>query len=431
MPRARPRPGRAACRRDARAVARRARWCGPTAFAQASSASRAADVPATGRYAESDRRGSSCVASLLVDRWRRRTGIEPARPSYSTSPVLKTGRTTRDRTPPPSQPIAPHGPRLGGVPNPPDAATPTAAAAPARSRPANSRTSSRGLTGRSGRRRSCWSAWTTATTRPSCRIEAAVAVLVDRGLLHPGRRRRLRLGPDRRRQRAVRRLRDGRHARWSRSTCSAGRATCCRRSSLREVLRGGLAVADAGRLPRRRRPQHRRPRAEVRHGGDRARRPGPAAAQRRRGARAAAEPDQAARASACSTTGTRRPARCSTAAIASMTTLNRDAPADRRWPPVIAVGHRRHRLRPARPPVQDGPGLRGRRGGRRRGGAATSRARGRRRGRVRPRRQPAQPRLGAPAHRLADGRARTSCCCWPTRRPPAACWWPARCPGRR
>src|SRR5215472_8176020 len=27
--------------------------------------------------------------------WRKRTGIEPARPSYSVSPVLKTGRTTR------------------------------------------------------------------------------------------------------------------------------------------------------------------------------------------------------------------------------------------------------------------------------------------------------------------------------------------------
>lgn len=27
--------------------------------------------------------------------------------------------------------------------------------------------------------------------------------------------------------------------------------------------------------------------------------------------------------------------------------------------------------------------------------------------------------------------ARTSCCCWPTRRPPAACWWPARCPVHR
>ena len=38
-------------------------------------------------------------------------------------------------------------------------------------------------------------------------------------LLHPGGRRRLRLRPDRRRQRPVRRLRHGRRARWWRSTC--------------------------------------------------------------------------------------------------------------------------------------------------------------------------------------------------------------------
>ena len=42
---------------------------------------------------------------------------------------------------------------------------------------------------------------------------------------------------------------------------------------LREVLRGGLDVARAGRLPRRRRAQHRRPGAEVRHGRHRRGRP--------------------------------------------------------------------------------------------------------------------------------------------------------------
>ena len=45
--------------------------------------------------------------------------------------------------------------------------------------------------------------------------------------------------------------------------------------------------------------------------------------------RAAADADQAARASACSTAGTRRPARCSAQAVAAMTTLNRDAAAGR------------------------------------------------------------------------------------------------------
>ena len=29
------------------------------------------------------------------------------------------------------------------------------------------------------------------------------------------------------------------------------------------------------------------------------------------------------------------------------------------------------------------------------------------------------------------GSPRTSCCCWPTRRPPAGCWSPARCPATR
>ena len=44
------------------------------------------------------------------------------------------------------------------------------------------------------------------------RIADGPAIVAHRRLLHPGRRRRVRLGPDRRRQRAVRRLRDGRHA---------------------------------------------------------------------------------------------------------------------------------------------------------------------------------------------------------------------------
>ena len=44
--------------------------------------------------------GVGTVAFLLARGWRRRTGIEPARPRCSASPVLKTGAPTRTRTPP-------------------------------------------------------------------------------------------------------------------------------------------------------------------------------------------------------------------------------------------------------------------------------------------------------------------------------------------
>ena len=73
----------------------------------------------------------------------------------------------------------------------------------------------------------------------------------------------------------------------------------------------------------------------------------------------------------------------------------------------------------------------GRRGGdrRRRGALPRRRARGAAR-RLRQRRHPAQPRLGAPAPATPRS-TRTSCCCWPTPRPAAACSWSARCPARR
>ena len=76
----------------------------------------------------------------------------------------------------------------------------------------------RGLTRprRGIRSASCSSGSTTATTRPWCGSTDGHGADRDDRLLHPGRRRRLRLGPDRGGQRAVRRLRDGRAARWSR-----------------------------------------------------------------------------------------------------------------------------------------------------------------------------------------------------------------------
>ena len=88
----------------------------------------------------------------------------------------------------------------------------------------------------------------------------------------------------------------------------------------------------------------------------------------------------------------------SAAAVEVMTTLNdrgQRAGAGRR----DQVRHRRDRIRPARSPVQARQGQRGHRGGRPRGGAAHRGHAGGGAGRAHARRQPAQPRLGAPAHR--------------------------------
>ena len=108
---------------------------------------------------------------------------------------------------------------------------------------------------------------------------------------------------------------------WSPSTCWPGLATCCRSTSPREVLRGGAGRRHAGRLPRRRRAQRRRPGAQVRDGRHRPRRPRTPAAQRRRHAGPPADADQAAR--------PRRPQqpaqgdrRAVPEAVASMTQLN-------------------------------------------------------------------------------------------------------------
>ena len=80
-----------------------------------------------------------------------------------------------------------------------------------------------------------------------------------------------------------------------------------------------------------------------------------------------------------------------------MVALNRDAAASGRGRPGITAGHRRHRLRAARPPVQDGPRLGRHRGDRRRRGALPGRRPRGARGRVRQRRHPAQPGLGPSA----------------------------------
>ena len=116
----------------------------------------------------------------------------------------------------------------------------------------------------------------------------------DGRLLHPRRRRPVRLGPDRRGQRAVRRLRHGRHPRGRRQP-----ARLAARGAARSIWPGRCCAAAwtsrRRRLSRRRRPQRRRAGADVRHERHRRRGRRPPAPQRRRGARAAPHADQAAR----------------------------------------------------------------------------------------------------------------------------------------
>ena len=205
----------------------------------------------------------------------------------------------------------------------------------------------------------------------------------------------------------------------------------------RDVLSADLAAevlpaawrSPAGWLPRGRRPQHRRSRAEVRHGGDRAGRPRPAAADRRRPARPAAVADQADR----------------------HRDTERDAQGDRRGqrgrdrgddhaerggePGRARRGHplrdRRHRFRAARARLQARQGERRYRRDRPPGGAADrGSAAGQRAGHL-----PGGSRRNlawvAP-HADFGALCPTRCCCSsPTRRPRAACWSPERFPAPR
>ena len=245
----------------------------------------------------------------------------------------------------------------------------------------------------------------------------------DHRLLHPARRRRPHLGPDRRAERRLGRLRDGRAA--------AVRAQP-----------GGLAVGGAAGLEC-------SPRCS------------PAA---RRSARRAGSPSSAGTAwtTPSPSTGWRSSARCTRtgsctnaglrdgdalvltkplgigiattaikagvapgelvdAAVASMTASNAAAAAGgggRRGDGL----HRRHRVRAARAPGEDGRGVRASTPsidvaavpvlpGVRELAAVGDRAR----------RQPPQPRLGGAARWTPAGSASSTCCCWPTPRPPAAC----------
>ena len=193
---------------------------------------------------------------------------------------------------------------------------------------------------------------------------------------------------------------------WSRSTCWAGPATCSRASWPRRCCAAGST------WPRRRAAPSPAATASTTRSRSTAW-PSPASATRT-GCCATTPPRLASRSaspsrsgSACSTTGTRRPARCSSTRSSRWSRLNADGlpggPGRGHH-----RGHRRHRVRAAGPPVQDGPRLGRHRGGRRRrrplprGGARVAARR------VRPRRQQAQPRLGAAAPR-APTSTRTSC----------------------
>ena len=113
-------------------------------------------------------------------------------------------------------------------------------------------------------------------------------------------------------------------------------------------------------------------------------------------------------------------------AVASMVALERARPRRTPWPPAW-WRDRRHRVRPAGAPVQDGARLRGDRRGRRGRGALPRRRAGGAARRLRQRRYATQPGLGPPAPRPPTS-TRTSCCCSPTPRPAAGCWSWARCP---
>ncbi len=277
---------------------------------------------------------------------------------------------------------------------------------------------------------SCSSGWTTATTRRWCASPASARVVATADFFTPVVDDAVRLGPDRRGQRAVRRLRDGRHARSSRSTCSAGRGTCCPCELAAEVLRGGLDVA-------------RRP-AATSAGGHSVDDPepkygmavtgivdlGPAAAQRRR--RSPGMPLTLTKPLGVGVLNSRHKATGEVFAEA-VDVDDRAQPRRRRprSPPgvraatdVTGFGLLGHLL-------QAGAGQRGHRGRGRRRGARTWTAPARRWPTASSPAAPGATSTGCGRTPTCGASPRTRRCCSPTRRPPAGCWWPARCPGTR
>jgi aldehyde:ferredoxin oxidoreductase len=299
----------------------------------------------------------------------------------------------------------------------------SAVAAPARSRPASWSSSSAGC--RAPPPPTCSSGSTTATTPPWCG-STPHRRRRDSGLSSPRRRQRLRLGPHRRGERPVGRVRDGRTAGRRGQPGELARGRCCPT----ELLARCCAAArhrQARRPARRRRAQHRRPRAEVRHGRHRAGRPGAAAAQRRGRGRPAPDAHQAARRRRAQQPpqvdrrglrarrgehGPAQPGRL-VAAVAAGARAATDVTG------FGLLGHLHKMMRASgTTAVVDAaavPYLDGRREALRDGFVSGGTRRN----------------LDWVRPSLSPRSTRTSCCCSPTRRPAAACWSSARCPATR
>ncbi len=182
--------------------------------------------------------------------------------------------------------------------------------------------------------------------------------------------------------------------RWWRSTAGVADRPAALRGGRRGAARRPGRRCRAG-LPRGRWAQRRRPRTEVRHGGDRNRRPGSPDAQRRRTRRHPAVADQAA-GHRCPQQPPQEHRRGVPAGDLGDDHAQRPSLPRRR----LGRDHVRDgcdRLRSAGAPVQAGPRQRGVRRRRCRRGRVPGRRPRRARRRLRQRRHPAQPRLGPPA----------------------------------
>ena len=118
------------------------------------------------------------------------------------------------------------------------------------------------------------------------------------------------------------------------------------------------------------------------------------------------------------------------AAVASMTLLNAGA-SQAALAAGVRRGHRRDRVRPARPPAPDAGRQRGGGPAVGRVGPAAARRRGTGRGRASCPAAPGPTPTACAASRSSTPRSRPSSpCCCTTPRPPAACCWPRRRPRR-
>jgi len=119
---------------------------------------------------------------------------------------------------------------------------------------------------RNRRRLTFSSARSRATTRPWLRLDDERALVLTTDFFNADRRRPWRLGADRRGQRALRRVRDGRTAGHRAEPDRVARRDAARCPCWPTCFAAGFRRR-GGRLPGGGRAHHRRPRAQVRHGG--------------------------------------------------------------------------------------------------------------------------------------------------------------------